>query len=93
MHKALCVLLILHFVIGRFNKDIMRDKLTSEQYAEIKEMKPEDRVADFGDGVTNRIMGILIAYSKIYDIFVPSVINGIEKGISYNNYHHFTIPT
>ncbi len=46
----------------------MRDKLTSEQYAEIKEMKPEDRVADFGDGVTNRIMGILIAYSKIYDM-------------------------
>jgi hypothetical protein len=43
-------------------------EITSEQYAEIKAMKPEDRTADFGDGVTNRIMGILIAYSKKYDL-------------------------
>ena len=46
----------------------MRQKLTSEEYAEIKAMKPEERTADFGDGVTNRIMGILIAYSKKYDM-------------------------
>tara|TARA_R110000851_G_scaffold145613_3_gene285159 strand:+ start:513 stop:746 length:234 start_codon:yes stop_codon:yes gene_type:complete len=46
----------------------MREKLTSEKYAEIKAMKPEERTADFGDGVTNRIMGILIAYSKKYDM-------------------------
>lgn len=43
-------------------------EITSEQYAEIKAMKPEDRTADFGDGVTNRIIGILIAYSKKYDL-------------------------
>jgi len=46
----------------------MREKLTSEEYAKIKAMKPEDRTADFGDKVTNRIMGILIAYSKVYDM-------------------------
>ena len=43
-------------------------KITSEQYAEIIAMKPEERTADFGNGVTNRIMGILIAYSKKYDL-------------------------
>jgi len=31
-------------------------------------MKPEDRTSDFGDSVTNRIIGILVAYSKIYDL-------------------------
>ena len=46
----------------------MREKLTSEEYAKIKAMKPEERTADFGDGVTNRVMGILIAYSKMYDM-------------------------
>jgi hypothetical protein len=46
----------------------MREKITKEQYDEIINMNPKDRTADFGDAVTNRIIGILIAYSKIYDM-------------------------
>lgn len=46
----------------------MRDKITKEQYDKIINMNPEDRTDDFGDAVTNRIIGILIAYSKKYDI-------------------------
>ena len=42
-------------------------KITSEEYKFIIGMKPENRTSDFGDPVTNKIMGILIAYSKIYD--------------------------
>ena len=44
------------------------DKITSEQYDAIIAMKPEDRTGDFGNAVTNRIIGILIAYSKHYDL-------------------------
>jgi len=46
----------------------MRHKITPEQYEDIINMKPEDRTGDFGDGVTNRIIGILVAYSKHYDL-------------------------
>lgn len=61
---------LLAVVIGRFLNRIMKPnrEITSEQYAEIIAMKPEERTADFGDGVTNRIIGILIAYSKKYDL-------------------------
>lgn len=46
----------------------MREKLTSEEYKKIMSMKPEERTSDFGNEVTNKIIGILIAYSKNYDI-------------------------
>ncbi len=46
----------------------MSQKLTPEQYKEIISMNPEDRTADFGDPVTNKIVGILIAFSKQYDM-------------------------
>ena len=46
----------------------MRNKATSEEYAKIKEMKPEDRCNNTGDTLTNKIMGILIAYSHKYDM-------------------------
>lgn len=46
----------------------MREKITSEEYKKIISMKPEKRTSDFGDEVTNKIIGILIAYSKFYDM-------------------------
>jgi len=43
-------------------------KITAEQYDKLKEMKPEDRTGDFGNPVTNRIIGILMGFSKLYDL-------------------------
>ena len=46
----------------------MRDKITDEQYAELMGMKPQDRVREPSDTIDNKISGILIGYSKIYDM-------------------------
>jgi hypothetical protein len=43
-------------------------KITYVEYYEIIKMKPEDRVTDHADPLTNRILGILSAYSKRYDL-------------------------
>jgi len=45
-----------------------RKKISSDDYAELIARFPEKRTPDFGDATTNRIMGILIAYSKRYDM-------------------------
>lgn len=46
----------------------MRDKLTDDQYDELMEMSPQDRVREPSDTIDNKISGILIGYSKIYDM-------------------------
>lgn len=46
----------------------MRDKITQEEYDEIMSMSPQDRVRESSDTIDNKIVGILIGYSKIYDM-------------------------
>jgi hypothetical protein len=43
-------------------------KLTSEQYEELIKKRPEERSQDFGDKFQNRVTGILIAYSQLYEM-------------------------
>lgn len=45
-----------------------RKKITQKEYNRIMSMKPEKRTANFGDDVTNRIIGILIGFSKKYEM-------------------------
>lgn len=42
--------------------------VSQEQYEELISLPPEDRVADHGDPVTNKIMGILVSYGHIYSL-------------------------
>lgn len=47
----------------------MRSKLTSEEYKLVLEIKPEDRIIEkSNDPISDKIIGILIGYSKSYDM-------------------------
>ena len=42
--------------------------ITEKEYQEILKMKPEDRCRKSGNTINDRISGILIAYSRRYDM-------------------------
>lgn len=43
-------------------------KITPEEYKEIINLSPEDRVRKCDNTLEDKIVGILIAFSKIYDM-------------------------